>query len=172
MRILVNLCILFSLLGACKSSQTTERLSNKGSAISPSDIHMPITKQDAIGNNYQTKVSYEISSRGLFEYLSISETEILISKDRGLQEIQSYPNTKENWLAVSRLLSAIHLDSLDMLKAPTDKRLYDAAPQAILGVIRGDMEIRSPVFDHGYPPKPIEALVAKVLSIKASVSKP
>ena len=59
-----------------------------------------------------------------------------------------------------------------MLKAPTDKRLYDAAPQAILGVIRGDMEIRSTPFDHGHPPKPIEALVTKVLSIKASVSKP
>ena len=68
-------------------------------------------------------------------------------------------------------MDAVDLQTLNKLKAPTEKRLHDGAAHATLAFRQGDMEVMSPTFDHGHPPKEIEALVNKVLSIKENVLK-
>jgi hypothetical protein len=52
------------------------------------------------------------------------------------------------------------------LEAPTSLRNHDGAAIATLGVSKDKEETISNSFDHGHPPKAIEALVNKVLSIK------
>jgi hypothetical protein len=85
--------------------------------------------------------------------------------------MNTYVCKSEDWEALESLLKAIDVENLNRLKAPTDKRLYDGAPHATLSVIKGDVEMMTPTFDHGTPPKEIEALVNKVLSIKVNASK-
>jgi hypothetical protein len=97
----------------------------------------PLTKPDMMGSTSAAVITYELSSRTQYMYISISETEILVSKDRGLQDVDSYTNIKANWDSLMRLLDLIDVQGLPDLVAPTDRRLHDGAAHAILGVIRG-----------------------------------
>ena len=136
------------------------------------ETHGKPSKGKDIGDHYnKTQITYQALSRGVFEYIQISKSEITISSDRNLKEMDSYTCSKSDWDALKTLLENIDVEKLDQLKAPTDKRLYDGAAHANLSVIKGDVEMRSSTFDHGYPPKEIEAIVNKVLSIKEKVTK-
>lgn len=130
------------------------------------------TKQEIVGDNYKkTYITYQVVSRGMFEYISISEAEIQYSQDKYLKKIDSFPSKSEDWQALKVLLKSVDIEHIDQLKAPTDKRLYDGAAHANLSIIKGDVEMRTTSFDHGSPPKEIEELVNKVLSIKENLSK-
>ncbi|WP_299366927.1 META domain-containing protein [Winogradskyella sp.] len=129
-------------------------------------------KKDLVKENYsKTLVTYKVLSRSKFDYIQISKSEIVTSKDRNLKTMNSYPCKAEDWEALNKILNEVDVEHLDQLEAPTDKRLYDGAAHATLSVIKGDVEMMSPTFDHGMPPKEIEALVNKVLSISENTSK-
>ena len=80
--------------------------------------------------------------------------------------IDTYSCKPTDWDELEKLLKSISPENLGKLKAPTDKRLYDGAAHATLSILLGDVVMITPSFDHGHPPKEIEALVNKVLSIK------
>lgn len=122
------------------------------------------------GNNGPS-VIYEKSSRGVYEYFNISEKSIKFSKDRGLQNITNHPINSSDWAELKTLMEAVDLQSISKLEAPTDNRATDAALAATLALQIGDIHYMTPEFDHGNPPKEIEALVNKVLSIKENVIK-
>ncbi|WP_426432027.1 META domain-containing protein [Winogradskyella sp. HB-48] len=129
-------------------------------------------KSDIVKDNYKKfAVIYETSTRGSFEHIEISEHNIKISKDRGLENMNTYHCNPQDWKALNELLSNSVVENLDLLKAPTDKRLYDGAPHATLSVIKGDVIMMTPTFDHGAPPKEIETLVNKVLSMAENATK-
>ncbi len=117
------------------------------------------------------KITYQALSRGAFEYICISKDTVHISTDRSLKKVTSYSCDKNDWRAISDLLKDVDINSFSSLKAPTDKRLFDGAPHATLKLATGSDEISTPTFDHGHPPKAIEELVNKVLSIKENLSK-
>lgn len=125
----------------------------------------------ANGFNDKTYINYKVSSRNSFEYILLSQTEMQLSTDKYLKKIDSLPMAEKDWATLINLLDSIDTQNLDKLKAPTDKRLYDGAAHATLSVIKGDVEMMTPSFDHGNPPKEIEALVNKVLSIKENATK-
>ncbi|MCB0399433.1 MAG: META domain-containing protein [Winogradskyella sp.] len=130
------------------------------------------SKSDIVKENYKKfAVIYETSSRGSFEHIEISKNEIKISNDRSLENINTYNCNPEDWNMLNELLSNSIVENLDLLKAPTDKRLYDGAPHATLSVIKGDVVMMTPTFDHGAPPKEIETLVNKVLSMAENATK-
>ena len=130
------------------------------------------SKSDVVKDNYnRTLITYRAQSRGMFEFVQISESEVKISSDRNLKNIKSYDWEPKDWDALSKMIKDIDDEKFQKLKAPTDKRLYDGAAHATLSIIRGDVEIISPSFDHGAPPKEIEDLVNKVLSIRDKASK-
>ncbi|APY08339.1 hypothetical protein BWZ20_08530 [Winogradskyella sp. J14-2] len=130
------------------------------------------SKDDIVKENYKKlKVIYNTSSRSSFKHIEISKTKIKISKDRTLKTTRSYACDKQDWQALEELLNNAVVEHLDALEAPTDKRLYDGAPHATLAVIKGDVEMMTPTFDHGNPPKEIETLVNKVLSMAENATK-
>jgi heat shock protein HslJ len=128
-------------------------------------------KSDVIEGSYPVAITYETTSRGFYEYVSISKSNIAISEDRSLQTVSNYSCEESDWNALNSLIENIDLESLQILKAPSDKRLSDAAAEASLTIQLGDIQYKSTTFDHGNPPKEIEALVNKVLSIKEKTIK-
>lgn len=130
------------------------------------------SKSDIVKENYKKfAVIYETSTRGSFEHIEISKNEIKISNDRNLEKTDTYNCNPEDWKMLKELLSDSVVENLDLLKAPTDKRLYDGAPHATLSVIKGDVIMMTPTFDHGAPPKEIESIVNKILSMTEIATK-
>jgi len=130
------------------------------------------SKSDMVKDNYnRTLITYQAQSRGMFEFVQISESGVRTSSDRNLKSFTNYRCDPKDWETLSNMFQNIDNDEFQKLEAPTNKRLYDGAAHATLSIILGDVEIMSPSFDHGVPPKEIEELVNKVLSIKESVSK-
>lgn len=130
------------------------------------------SKSDVVQDNYKKfAVIYETSTRGSFEHIEVSKAEIKISKDRSLKNIETYECNPQDWKALNELLSNAVVENLDLLKAPTDKRLYDGAAHATLSVIKGDVVMMTPTFDHGAPPKEIESIVNKILSMAEIATK-
>lgn len=123
--------------------------------------------------NYEdnTAVKYQSLSRNSFDYIIVSKSGVLVSKDRNLKDIDRYPISTDEWEAVNELIDAVDKESLRELEPPSKKHQYDGAPHAVLAIITGDVEYMSQTFDHGNPPQRIEALVNKVLSIMENIEK-
>lgn len=132
----------------------------------------PTNKRDIIKGNYNALgVTYKALSRGSFVYIHITKAQLSYSTDPGLKKLSHHNYDNQDWEDLSLLIDAVDKVTFEKLKAPTDKRLYDGAAHATLAIINGDTEIMTPTFDDGFPPKEIEDLVNKVLSIKESVVK-
>lgn len=112
-----------------------------------------------------SRIIYRANSRAFFKEIIVSENEVFIKNDRNDKNHTQLKTTKINWKACLRLLSQATIDELPKLKAPTSKRLYDGAAHANLIVEKDGKKITSITFDHGHPPKAIEALVEQLLSI-------
>lgn len=119
-----------------------------------------------------TTITYEATTRGFYEIIWISKDSISLTNDRNHKEKVSIPTPKNDWEELMNLLENIDLPTLPNLEAPTAMRHHDGAPFATLMVTQNKQETKTENFDHGHPPKPIEALVNKVLSMKEIVKKP
>lgn len=129
-------------------------------------------KNSIVEDNYKKfVVIYETSTRGSFKHIEVSKTQIKISKERSLKNLSTYACNAQDWKMLKDMLSNSVVENLDLLKAPTDKRLHDGAPHATLSVIKGDVEMMTPTFDHGNPPKEIESIVNKILSMVEIATK-
>ncbi|WP_411766263.1 hypothetical protein [Winogradskyella sp. A3E31] len=124
-----------------------------------------------IEQNDDMLITYTIQSRGLFEEVVIANNTIKTKNGRDASNESTEALDSKDWEALQKEISTVNLQKLPELKAPTDKRLYDGAAMATLKINKGGKEITTPTFDHGYPPKAIESLVNKVLSLKESASK-
>lgn len=129
-------------------------------------------KNNKADTDYKTAVKYKASSRNTFDFVLVSKSRVLVSKDKGLQEMDTFQIKAKDWEAVNKLIEAVDVETLQDIKAPSTAHQYDGAPHATLAIMIGDVEYITPAFDHGNPPKTIEALVNKVLSIKENLVKP
>ena len=130
------------------------------------------SKNSITEDNYKKfVVTYETSTRGSFKHIEVSKTQIKISKERSLKNSSTYACNAQDWKMLKDMLSNSVVENLDLLTAPTDKRLHDGAPHATLSVIKGDVEMMTPTFDHGNPPKEIESIVNKILSMAEIATK-
>ena len=106
------------------------------------------------------QIEYTISSRGIYTHVSISNGMIKIQKDRNHLEVaETRSCTKEELEAIEKLTSTLNLQALSSYEAPTDKRLYDGAPSAILKISHLGQLYQTPNFDHGHPNAHIAPLV-------------
>lgn len=123
--------------------------------------------------NYENKieVKYQALSRNSFDFILISKSNILISKDKNLQDVEKYPISAEDWEAINKLIEAVDTETIKNLEPPSKKHQFDGAPHTTLAIIQGDVEYMTPTFDQGNPPEEILALVNKVLSIKENAVK-
>jgi hypothetical protein len=118
------------------------------------------------------KFTYRASTRGFFEILWITKDTITISKDRDLIKRTSFSYPESDWDELMALMNDLDLKNLENLDAPSKKFQYDGAAMATFKVNTNNEEFTTSGFDNGAPPKAIEAIVNKLLSIKSSVEKP
>jgi len=98
----------------------------------------------------------------------ITRSTILVQKDSNSKAI-SKACSKEDWSQLMNLLNAIDLKNISKLKAPTQARLYDGAATAQLIIKQDNNTFETNSFDHGNPPKEIEALVQEILSMSENI---
>ena len=123
------------------------------------------SKNPMVAMQEDTTIVYEATTRGFYEKIWIDKDSISVTNDRNEAEISRFPTPKSDWDELIHILSEIDVTNLPNLKAPTSTREYDGAAIATLSVKQNEQETKSNSFDHGHPPKAIEALVNKVLSM-------
>jgi len=163
-------------LSALNKSETIEFIDNtlvfssEGNTILKG-VKNSVTKSNKNIALAKPVVIYQTISRGAFNYIKISDTKVSLSYDRNLKTFSDYNCSSSDRDELTQILNKVDLKTISQLKAPTDKRLFDGAPIATLTVISNKEEFTSQSFDHGHPPKEIEAIVNKVLSIKENATK-
>ena len=113
-----------------------------------------------------TIIWYEATTRGFYEKIWVTKDSITVTHDRYEKEKITYKTEESDWNELMNLLKGIDVKSLPELEAPTSMRHYDGAAIATLAVNQNSEEIKSSNFDHGHPPKSVESLVNKVISMK------
>ncbi|WP_370390192.1 hypothetical protein [uncultured Winogradskyella sp.] len=172
MKSILRIIVLISLFWSCKSqSASTEKIEH-GTAIKNDTTQvMAVAKDNTNQDQENLAVVYSASSRGFFEYIKITESETILSEDRYLKSIRTYPTKSKDWEALVKFIDSTDYKKFKTLEAPTGKRLYDGAAHALLTIVDGKEELTTPSFDHGHPPKDILNFVAKVLSIREDLQK-
>jgi len=118
----------------------------------------------------QENITFEYTalSRGLYNRTVITHSTILVEKDRNSEAVTK-TCSKDDWPKLINLLHAIDLKNISKLEAPTQARLYDGAAIAQLTITKKNAVFETNSFDHGKPPKEIEALVKKILSLSENI---
>lgn len=117
-------------------------------------------------NDLKTAVlEYTANTRGFYQKITIQDQMVSISKDRsGTDKPVETKISDKDWKELIGYFETIKLDSLETLKATTEKRFYDGAAIANLEVMYKDKTYKTTSFDHGYPPDTIKKIVDKINS--------
>jgi len=113
-------------------------------------------------------IEYSAISRGFYNYVVITSGTILVQKDRNSEPISKICS-KEEWAKLMEQFKTIDSENLSKLDAPTKAHQYDGAAIAQLKIIVDNVTYETVSFDHGTPPKEIEALVKEILSISENI---
>ncbi|PNQ74984.1 hypothetical protein C1T31_02280 [Hanstruepera neustonica] len=116
-------------------------------------------------------ITYQAATRGFFEKIWINQNAINFSNDYNLKNINQVNCPSKEWDDLINLVQKIDVAMLPNLEPPTKTNQYDAAPGATLEIGLQGKVYKTAVFDHGNPPKSIEDIVNKVLSMKKLVEK-
>lgn len=120
--------------------------------------------------NYIT-LTYEVSSRGLYEKLWIDKDSIHFSTDRSNRLVSSTTCPQADWEVLMTALQKLKLGNLNEIDVPSKAFQYDGAAMATLKVQDYDVIFSSPIFDHGNPPEQIAEVVKKMLYMKDTLEK-
>lgn len=117
------------------------------------------------------KVKYQAVSRGYFLEVTLEGNSIVVANNRDAKSVKRYDVSAEDARELLHLMSEIDKTTLPQLEAPSKAHQYDGAAIATLEITNGEEAYKTSVFDHGNPPKAIQALVKKMLSIKDLMEK-
>lgn len=158
--------ILFSLLAIMMLNKDCDQ--NKSVDTSSEAIN---SEKMSEATQAYTKIWYEATTRGFYEKIWVTQDSITVTNDRNHMTSMNYPTPAEDWNELMTLLKNVDVASMPDLEAPTTLRHHDGAAFATLAVFQNETETQSNSFDHGHPPKAIEAVVNKVLSMKEKHEK-
>ncbi len=158
--------ILFSLLAILLfNKECDQKKSAESDATTDNSEKVVDTIQDV------SIIWYEATTRGFYEKIWVTKDSTIVTTDRNHLEKISYKTEDSDWKLLVNLTNKLDLKTLPEIEAPTSMRHYDGAAIAKLGVIANKIETISNDFDHEHPPKAIESIVKKVLSMKDSHQK-
>jgi hypothetical protein len=108
-------------------------------------------------------LEYTANTRGFYQKITIQDQMVTVSKNRsGNDNPIATKISDKDWKELVAYFETIDLDSLETLKAPTEKRFHDGAAIADLKVVYYNKIYQTVSFDHGYPPQEIKNLVDKL----------
>ena len=113
-----------------------------------------------------TVLEYTANTRGFYQKITIKNQMLTVSKDRNNKDKAiSTKISDADWKELVSYFKDVKLETLNELKAPTEKRFYDGAAIANLKITYKDKNYETTSFDHGFPPKEIKKLVDKINSL-------
>ena len=111
-------------------------------------------------------LEYTANTRGFYQKITIKNQMLTVSKDRNNKDKAiSTKISDADWKELVSYFKDVKLETLNELKAPTEKRFYDGAAIANLKITYKDKNYETTSFDHGFPPKEIKKLVDKINSL-------
>ena len=131
-------------------------------------VSQTVNTSEKIPNTTQESmiVEYEALSRGFYSKIMLENNQIAISKDRDNQAIsKKITISKADQIEITNLLANLKPESLLNLIGPTEKRFHDGAAHANLKITKNGKSYETQGFDAGFPPKEIEKLVTKLVSL-------
>ena len=164
MKLLFSLFAIVMLSESCNSTKENVLDSTKIETSESNNEMRKLADKDMV-------IEYRASTRGFFEIITIEGDSMSFTNDYNLKRIHKFaiPNNEKETLA--GLLNALDITTLSELEPPSKTHQYDAAPAAYLKIKKGDDEYMTPSFDHGKPPKAINDIVEKIISIKTMLEK-
>lgn len=123
------------------------------------------TSNSKINQEQQTyQVEYTAITRGTFIMINYENNSLSFQKDRNAKKIVK-ALTQDEITSLNAKLAALDFNSLNTLEPPSKAHQYDGAAGATLKVTANGVTHQTPTFDHGNPPKTIEALVYELISL-------
>ncbi|WP_340201303.1 hypothetical protein [Ascidiimonas sp. W6] len=116
-------------------------------------------------------ITYNASTRGFYYNVIVNKSGMIVQKTRGAEKGQELKMTEAQWKEITEILEKIDLSQMESLKSDTTKSQVDAAAMATLEVKLDKDNIHTASFDHGNPPKELEALVNAILSLSETIEK-
>ncbi|MDO5972254.1 hypothetical protein Q4Q35_20845 [Flavivirga aquimarina] len=118
--------------------------------------------QEAISFEYSTQ------SRRNYKNVKINKKSIAVTDKRDMPPLTK-TCSEEHWNNLLKAIKPVDVENIPNLKAPSQKRLFDGAAIARLKIIYNGTTYETEPFDHGNPPKDIEALVKEILSVSENI---
>lgn len=124
--------------------------------------------KEKISQSLNYTIEYTAVSRGFFKVLKVENNTISAQNDRSSKPlIRTCTSNEEKKL--DEMISSLDLKTLETLEIPSKAHQYDGAAIATLKIINKEGSYETPSFDHGNPPKEIEALVNQLVSMTEKV---
>jgi hypothetical protein len=105
-----------------------------------------------------TQIEYSAVSRGLYKLIVVQNKTVTVTNGKNTQPVETKISDAK-WKEIVAEFSKINLESIPILKGPTEKRFYDGAAIGNLKIVQNQKIYETAGFDNGYPPKEIEKLV-------------
>lgn len=109
----------------------------------------------------ESKLQYEIFTRGSFKKISIENQKMYLSTSRDNTGKEITIPAKD-WKEIITLFEAIDLSKIDGLTSENKDRAGDKVYHARFKVENKGKKYETDEFDHGNPPKEIEKLINKI----------
>jgi predicted translin family RNA/ssDNA-binding protein len=148
---------------------TSVLLFNSCNAVNKTITNNNVTKEDSVKvlkNIVQESpiVIYDSHTRGYHFTFSVYETYATAIKEYNGKPIKVDVSSKDV-KELKSIIKQIAEKEIASHEAPTKKRHYDGAPHTTITIFKKGEKYSSQTFDGGFPPKALEVLVNKVLSL-------
>jgi len=149
-------------LNSCRATKKASSLDN----ITAKEVTVKETKLTKGDVQTEPLAIYDAHTRGYHYTLTVYETYATVIKEyQGKPEKVAVVDTDITEL--KKIISDVSIDKIGTYEAPTKKRHYDGAPHTTISIFKKGEKYTSQTFDGGFPPKALEVLVNKVLSLSA-----
>lgn len=143
--------------GAAKKNSPSENIIGKEVKVKDTKLVKEDAQTDPIA-------IYDSHTRGYHYTFTVYETFATVIKEyQG--NAKKVVVKEEDITELKKIISEVSLDQIRTYEAPTKKRHYDGAPHTTISVFKKGEKYSSQTFDGGFPPKALEVLVNKVLSL-------
>ena len=145
--------------GATKKSSSSENITAKEVIVKETKVVKDDVQDEPIA-------IYDSNTRGYHYTLTVYETHATVVKVyQGKPEKIAVLDT--DIADLKKIISEVSADKIGTYEAPTKRRHYDGAPHTTISIFKKGEKYTSQTFDGGFPPKGLEVLVNKVLSLSA-----
>lgn len=151
-----SICILTSCCANKKTVQSDNLMANNNE-VSQLTLNEEVVQESPI-------VVYDSHTRGYHFTLTVYDNYVTVIKEyNGIpKRLDVQP---ESIISLKNIIAELSLKDISSYEAPTKKRHYDGAPHTTISVFQNTEKFSSQTFDGGFPPKALEVLVNKVLSL-------